>query len=50
MLPVVLSALCFGVVRCDVKEPLLEEIERAVIGFAEPLASLDDLVENRLDP
>jgi hypothetical protein len=36
---------------CDrVQKTMLEEPERAVIGFAEPLAGLDDLVENRLDP
>ena len=50
MLSVVLSTLCLGVVRRHVQEALLEEVERAVIGLAEPFAGLDHLVEDRLDP
>ena len=39
-----------GVVRRHVQEALLEQVERAVLGPAEPLAGLDDLVQHRLDP
>src|SRR4029450_3959884 len=38
-----------SVVGGRLQKIVLEEPERAVIGFAEPLAGLDDFVENRLD-
>ena len=39
-----------GVVRHHLQEPVLEQVEGAVLGPAEPLAGLDHLVENGLDP
>lgn len=50
MLSVVLGTIRGRVMGHHVEEPVLEKVERAVIGLAEPLAGLDHLVENRLDP
>jgi hypothetical protein len=50
VLPVPLSAVGVGVVRHHVQEPVLEEVQRAVVGSAKVLTSLDHLVENGLNP
>ena len=50
MLPVVLGTLRLGAVRRYMEEPVLEQVERAVIGPAESLAGHHPHVEDRLDP
>jgi hypothetical protein len=50
MVPVILGTPRLTVVRRHTKQPLIEQIERAVVGAAEPPTGLDDLVENRLQP
>ena len=50
MLSVPLSTPGIGVVRHHVQEPVLEKVQRGVIGPAEPLAGFEHLVENGLDP
>jgi hypothetical protein len=50
MLPVPFGGLGVRVVRNRVQEPVLEQVEGAIVGPAEPLTRLDHLVENRLDP
>jgi hypothetical protein len=49
VLSVVFGTLRLAVVCDGVQEPVFEQPERPVIGFAEPLAGLDDFVEHRLD-
>ena len=50
MVPVPLGSVGGGVVRHHLQEPVLEQVEGAVLGPAEPLAGFDHLVENGLDP
>jgi hypothetical protein len=50
MLPVIFRTLRLAVVCDRLQKIVLEEPERTVIRFAEPLTGLDDLIENRLDP
>ncbi len=48
MLGVVLDGFGEAVVRSRVEKPVLEEVERTLVGLRQPLAGLDHLVENRL--
>jgi hypothetical protein len=50
MLSVPLSTVGVGVVRHHVEEPVLEKVQGAVVGPAEPFAGFDHLVENGLNP
>src|SRR4029450_750539 len=49
MLSVPLSRVGVGVVCHNVQEPLLQQVEGAVVGSAQPLAGFDHLVENGLN-
>jgi hypothetical protein len=50
MLYVPLSTLGVGVVRDRAQEPVLEKVQGAVVGSAEPLTGFYDLVQDGLDP
>jgi hypothetical protein len=49
MLYVPVSRVGIGVMRDHVQELVLEQVEGAVVGSAEPLTGFDHLVENGLD-
>ena len=50
MFSVPLGSVGVGMVRHHLQEPVLEQVQSAVVGPAQPLTGLDHLVQNGLDP